>query len=127
LLSGILAISSIGATAQTAERYLVSDRTTSTVSMYNAADDTFAGRIKTGAGPFQVAVSPNGRLAYVAAVDSNYLSVVDLALGTEVRRVRGYGALFVALTSDGSKLVMTNGLNDIAVMNTATFAVQHVV
>jgi DNA-binding beta-propeller fold protein YncE len=80
------------------ERVVLSERATSTLRVFNA-DDLFTGAvnaipptagvqpIRTGSTPQETVASPNGRIAFVANFNSGYISVVDLVIGAEIRRM----------------------------------------
>ena len=67
--------------------------------------------------------SPNGRVGFVANFNSAYISVVDLVIGAEIRRIPGILARSVALNDAGTQLVATMAGDKLAVIDTQTFAV----
>jgi len=106
----------------TAERYLLADRSRSQILAYNASDDSFASQSRAGSGTGGIAVSPNGRLAFTANVNADYLSVLDLSISKEIFRIHGIDALNVALTADGKRLVATSAnLDEVAIVDTSDF------
>ncbi|MFO0929323.1 MAG: hypothetical protein U0736_20240 [Gemmataceae bacterium] len=72
---------------------------------------TVAAGVPVGHTPTALAVSRDGRRAYVANRFNNDLSVVDLAANREVRRVPVIREpVAVALTADGKRLIVLNHL-----------------
>ena len=79
--------------------------------------DTISGQIVTnvtvGASPAGLAVSADGRRAYVTNSGSNTVSVIDTdptsaAVNTEIRRITvGSGPTGIAVTPDGRRLFVT--------------------
>ncbi|HEV2989388.1 MAG TPA: hypothetical protein VG759_13170, partial [Candidatus Angelobacter sp.] len=65
-----------------------------------------------------------GRLAFVADLASQYVSVIDLTIKAEIKRIRGIGPDQLAMSADGTKLVATH-LNDeaITVIDATTLSV----
>ncbi|MGI9100919.1 MAG: SBBP repeat-containing protein [Terriglobales bacterium] len=85
-----------------------------------------------GAQPFSIRVAPNGRLAYIGYNNSSYISVFDMTVTGEVRRIPlpgnslGVGhARGLALSPDGSKLIAVGRDmgDEIFIIDTTTFAV----
>lgn len=107
------------ATAQNAPRLVVLNKEDATLVTVDPASGRVLGRVPTGEAPHEVAVSADGRLAFVgnygAQTPGNTISVIDLAAMKELRRVdvsplrRPHG-MFVA---DG-KLYYTSEMNRIA-------------
>jgi uncharacterized repeat protein (TIGR01451 family) len=114
--------------AGTSERYILTDRDSPTVLEYDTATSTFQGSVHAGTTPHEIAISPNGRLAFVGDVNSNFVSVIDLTLNAEITRIRGVRASFhVALSGDGTKLVVPNiNLDEVDIIDTSTFQIQRV-
>jgi hypothetical protein len=112
------------ALAQPTERYLVADRFTATVRSFNVADDAAVGSVRAGTTPDHIAVSPNGRVAFVANLNGFYISVVDLTLDAEIARIQGLRARYLALNAAGTRLVasLVNG-DSVAVIDTSDFSV----
>jgi len=66
------------------------------------------GRIPTGKNPFGLALSANGKVAYVANQDGNDISVIDLVARKELSRIpTGKKPYDLALSPDGSRLWVT--------------------
>src|SRR5687768_17124650 len=73
-----------GATFADSGTLLVLNKSDNTVSLINVATNTAVATIPTGAGPHEVAVSPNGKIAVVAnygtqQVPGSSLTVIDVA------------------------------------------------
>ena len=107
------------------ERYIVSDRQDGRLRQFSVADYSEvppANEPVPGLSPNSIAVMPNGRTAFVTSA-SNYVSVVDFTLGSEIARIPGRGRT-LALNADSSRLFISEGLSDeLLVVDTATFAV----
>ena len=69
---------------------LVLNKTDATLAILEPASGKLAGRVPTGEGPHEVAVSADGKLAFVAnyggQAPGNTISVIDLASQRELRR-----------------------------------------
>jgi len=82
-----------------------------TLEVFTLADEALrpAGSIKLGGEPHGVAVSPDGKLAYVALAAEGVVAVVDLKTLAEVARIEvGRWPRYLALTPDGSRLAVGN-------------------
>ena len=112
-LIGAWLLLGIGLTGQTAGPFLlVLNKTDSTLAIVEPASGRTVARVPTGPGPHEVAVSSDGRFAFVTnyggGTPGNTLSVIDLFARKEVRRVdlgdlrRPHG-----LTFTGGKAVFT--------------------
>src|SRR6185369_7674257 len=97
---------------QTAERYIVLDGVASTARVFNASNNTEISTIQTGTTANSIAISPNGRLAFVAALNGQFISVIDLTTQSEIRRIRGVRADQLAISPDGKKVVVTDVENE---------------
>jgi hypothetical protein len=115
---------SSSAFTQTADRYIVLEGTTALAHVYNASDNTEVAAIKAGNTPSGAVLSGNGRLAFVANVNSEYVSVIDLTIQSEIRRIRGLRVGQLALTPDGSTVIGAD-LDDskLKLIDAATFNV----
>lgn len=92
--------------------YFVSDFVDFNIRLFNASDQLVA-TYRAGGFPAAILVSPNGRLAYVANVESPYISVLDLTIAAEIRRIQNIprttcnsGAQCIAMSKDGTRLVV---------------------
>src|SRR4029077_10097758 len=92
LLLALTFLIGLRAPGQTAERYIVLDSTSSRAHVFNVADDLEIASIQTGTSANSVAISPNGRLAFVASLNGQFVSVIDLTIQSEIRRIRGVRA-----------------------------------
>jgi len=111
--------------AGSSERYFLTDRNSPTVLQFDTPTDSPHATIHAGTTPHEAAISPNGRLAFVGNVNSNYVSVIDLTLDAEIARIRGVRASFhLALSGDGSKLVVPNlNSDEVDIIDTSTFQI----
>ncbi|HEY8506690.1 MAG TPA: beta-propeller fold lactonase family protein, partial [Gemmataceae bacterium] len=82
---------------------------------------TPAGKVALGFEPRGVAVSPDGKLAYVALTSAHQVAVVDLdGLKVAARIDTGRWPRYLALSPDGSRLAVgVNGDGGVAVIDTA--------
>jgi len=81
-----------------------------------------AGTIPVDKGPWKVAVTPDGRHAYVTNYSSNEVSVVDTASNTVTATIPvDTGPWEVAVTPDGHRAYVTdNDANNVSVIDTAS-------
>ena len=81
-----------------------------------------AGTLRLGFEPRGVAVSPDGKLAYVALTTAAAVAVVDLATFKELARIEvGRWPRYLALSPDGKRLAVgVSGEGGVAVVDTAT-------
>lgn len=127
LLFLFLLVTSV-ANSQTVDSYLVSDFDAGTVQIFSVATNQLLKTIQAGSSPNSALVSPDGRLAYVPNLNSNYLSVLDLTIGAEIARIPEIvdpiaGNLSGAITADGSKVVLSSGGGRLAILNTTDFSI----
>jgi hypothetical protein len=121
----LAAVAAVPTRAQTVDRFLASDALAASVGVFNVSDNAEVGRIGVGSTPDAVAISPNGRLAYVSNLNSTYLSVIDLTIGAEITRIRGIRARSLALNADGSRLVAVGvNFDEAVVVDTADFSIR---
>jgi len=117
----ILASTAIG---QTADRYVALDFNTALAHVFDFATNTETATLKVGASPTSIVMSPNGRLAFVANQNSNYLSVIDLTIGAEIKRIHNVRIAQLAISTDGATVVGTDALDDgITVIDANTLSV----
>jgi len=93
---------------QSAERYVVLDGIASTARIFNASNNAEISTIQTGTTANSIAISPNGRLAFVAALNGQFVSVIDLTIQSEIKRIRGVRADQLAISPDGTRVVITD-------------------
>jgi len=124
LLLALTFLIGLRAPGQTAERYIVLDSTSSRAHVFNVADDLEIASIQTGTSANSVAISPNGRLAFVASLNGQFVSVIDLTIQSEIRRIRGVRADQLAISPDGKQVVVTDVEDElIKVIDTSTLTV----
>lgn len=114
----------VSAFAQTAERYIVFDVNTAQAHVFNVSDNAEVAVIKTGASPNSAVISGNGRLAFVGNLNSEHVSVIDLTIQAEVKRIRPVRIGQLAMTPDGTT-VLGADIDDqtLKLIDTTTFAV----
>lgn len=110
LAAAALAVPAVAATADT---LLVANKSEATVSLVALPGGEVVATLPTGAGPHEIAVSPDGRTAVVADYGGreagNTLTVVDVPGATVLRTIdlgdyrRPHGVLFV----DGTRVAVT--------------------
>ncbi|MBZ5508613.1 MAG: IPT/TIG domain-containing protein [Acidobacteriia bacterium] len=109
---------------QTAERYVVLEPTSSRAHVFNVADDLEIASIQTATSANSIAISPNGRLAFVAGLNGQFVSVIDLTIQAEIKRIRGIRADQIAISPDGKKVVVTDVEDElIKVIDASTLSV----
>ena len=115
----LLAIAEVQAAETPSPALLVLNKEENTLAIVDPATRRVVGRVPTGEAPHEVAVSADGRLAFVANYGSqnagNTISVIDLVEQKEVRRVdlspmgRPHGIMFadgkVYFTAEVNKLI----------------------
>jgi len=115
----LLAIAEVQAAETPSPALLVLNKEENTLAIVDPATRRVVGRVPTGEAPHEVAVSADGRLAFVANYGSqnagNTISVIDLVAQKEVRRVdlspmgRRHDIMFadgkVYFTAEASKLI----------------------
>jgi hypothetical protein len=85
---------------------ILADARYSTVSLLNLADGKVTDVVHSGYIDWSIVVGSNPRLALVSAAD--YLSIVDLTIGREIRRIEGVGYGRAAVSSDGKLLLVAD-------------------
>ena len=117
-------LSDISGSGQTAERYIVLDGPASAARVFNASDNLEVASIQTGTSPNSIAISPNGRLAFVAGLNAQFVSVIDLTIQSEIKRIRGVRADQLAISADGTRVVITDVEDElIKVIDTSALSV----
>lgn len=124
LIAAICLLAVVSASGQTAERYVVMDGASGLARIFNVSDNTQIAAIPTGPTPNSVVFSPDGRLAYVANLNGQYVSVIDLAIQAEIKRIRPIHVDQLAITADGKTLIGTDIDNEgVTLIDTATLSV----
>ncbi len=90
--------------------------------MINTATNTVIATVRVGGTPTQVAVSPDGTLAYVTNSGSKSVSVINTATNTVIATVGvGRTPTQVMVSPDGSRVYVANtGSKSVSVIDTAT-------
>jgi DNA-binding beta-propeller fold protein YncE len=124
LITATLLFASVSVWGQAAERYVVLDGVSSLARVFNPSDNSEVAAIRTGPIPNSIVISPNGRLAFVADLASQYVSVIDLTIQAEIKRIRDIGPDQLSMSADGTKIVATH-LNDesITIIDATTLSV----
>src|SRR6185436_1361484 len=94
----------------------------STVTVVDLDTNTPDGTIAVGAGPSDVAFTPDGAHAYVTNYDTTTVSVIDAATRTATPVTVGANPISVAVSPDGSKVYVGHGSpgDTVTVIDTAT-------
>src|SRR5262249_57225462 len=94
---------------------------------FNAASPsaTPVATVHAGTNPDGIAISPNGRIAYIGNVNANFVSVIDSTVKAEIARIRNVHAFRnLALSPDGTRLVVPSANTDeLDIIDTSTFQV----
>jgi uncharacterized repeat protein (TIGR01451 family) len=109
----------------TIEGFILTDVNAPNVLEFNTAGTSPIGSAHAGTAPDGAAISPNGRIAFVGNLNSNYISVIDLTINAEIARIRGVRALrSLALNADGTRLVVPSANGDeVDIIDTSNFAI----
>lgn len=96
---------------------------TATIEQFTA--NTVVATIPTGNGAYGIAVSPDGKTAYVTNLGAGTVSVIDTIIGKVTATITvGSGPNGVAFSPDGKTAYVTNGDDDtVSVIDTTTHAV----
>jgi len=110
----ILLLSLLSSAPKSEPVLLVLNKSENTIAFVDPISLRILGKANTGVGPHEVAVAPDGRIAYVvnygAQSPGNSLSVIDILNRKELRKInlgeykRPHG---IAVTKDGKHLVVT--------------------
>lgn len=114
----------VSASASAAQLAVVGERDSDQVSFINAATNkVVGGPIEAGNGPTSVAITPDGKFAYVTDVFGKSVSVIETGLRRKVATIEEVGGLpfGIAITPDGKYAYVTaSGTDEVAVISTAT-------
>src|SRR5260221_13597901 len=108
LVTVILLLTAALTWGQSTERYLVLDGIAGVVRVHNVSDNTEVAAIRAGSLPNSVVISPNGRLAFVAALANQNVSVLDLTINAEGKGIRDFGPQQLAMGAYGTKILATH-------------------
>ncbi len=87
------------------------------LGLYDLATNSLLEEV-TAASATSVVPGPNNRLVF--SVSEEYVSVVDLTIGREIKRIQGVGGESGALTADGKLLLIAdNNSNSLDIVDTA--------
>jgi YVTN family beta-propeller protein len=112
------------ASASAAQVAVVGERESDQVSFVNAATNRVVGvPVEAGKGPTSVAITPDGKYAYVTDVFGKSVSVIETGLRRNVATIEEVGEepFGIAITPDGKYAYVTDRASDeVAVISTAT-------
>lgn len=80
----------------------VTDLTTSSVYPVNLNTGAVGTAIPTGAGPFYLAITPDGQTAYISNQDSGTITPVNLATNTPLTSITAFTPADIAITPNGT-------------------------
>jgi hypothetical protein len=108
---------------QTAERYVTLDFNRALAHVFDATTNTEVAAIPVGNGPNSIVISPNGRIAFVSSFFSDYISVIDLTIAAEIKRIPVL-VNQLGISADGQIVVGTDAFDDgITVIEANTLSV----
>ncbi|HWH19888.1 MAG TPA: PKD domain-containing protein [Solirubrobacterales bacterium] len=114
----------VAASASAAQLGVVGERESNQVSFVNTATNkAVGGPVEAGKGPTSVAITPDGKYAYVTDVFGESVSVIETGLRRKVTTIEEVGLrpFGIAITPDGKYAYATlNGSEKVAVISTAT-------
>lgn len=114
----------IAASANAAQVAVVSERDSNRVSFISAATNEPVGSpVPVGAEPTSVAITPDGKYAYVTDAGDESVSVIEMGLRVKRATVEEVGAapFGIAITPDGKYAYVTDrGSDRVSVISTAT-------
>lgn len=101
-------------------RVYVTNISQNTVSVIDTLTNTVVDTITVGQSPWGIAITPDGKRAYVANT-SGTISVIDTATNTVTATITDSdGPSGVAITPDGTRAYVSNGLGTVSVVDTST-------
>jgi YVTN family beta-propeller protein len=106
-------------------RVYVTNQSSNTVSVIDAATNTVTATVAVGATPQGIAFNPSGTRAYVTNFSTQDVSVIDTAINTVTATVAvGARPLGVAVNPTGTRVYVANRFsNNVSVIDAATNAV----
>ena len=123
-LLGLLALLVFCSSASAREVY-VANSGNGTVSMINTTTNAVTGAVTVGGEPVDVAITPDGRYAWVVDGIGGSVSVIDTKTKTVVQGpiAVGLAPRGIAITPNGGRAYVTNSGDDtVTVLNTGTYA-----
>ena len=79
------------------------------VTPINTATNKAGKAIKVGAGPFAIAITPDGKAAYVANIDSSTVTPIRTTTNKALKAIKvGIGPVAIAITPDGKTAYVVN-------------------
>lgn len=120
----VWALACVGAaSASAAQLAFVGNELSHSVSVVDTATNKVVGTIGVDGGPASIAITPDGRYAYVAGGTGKTVSVIDTSTGKPAGEPIEVGTtpFGLAITPDGSHVyVADRGSNEFSVIDTAT-------
>jgi YVTN family beta-propeller protein len=118
-----IAAAALAASASAAQLAVVGERESDTVSFFNAATNKPVGTpVGAGDGPASIAITPDGKYAYVTDVFGESVSVIETGLRRKVGEIKvGKEPFGVAITPDGKYAYVTDrSSKGVSVISTTT-------
>jgi YVTN family beta-propeller protein len=119
----VAALACLGAASASASQLAVAGNAASDkVSVIDTARMQIVGNpIDAGNGPASIAITPDGRYAYVADAFGKTVSVIDVATGASESIEVGEGPFGAAITPDGGRVFVTDSTGEeVSVIDTQT-------
>jgi YVTN family beta-propeller protein len=123
LVLSILALAFSAAQALAAPKAYTLNYETDSVAVIDTQTNQVVGSpIEVGSGPYNIAVSPDGKTAYVANESSEDISVIDTQTGIVVNSTIELGAepYVLAISPDGKTAYVTTSLGTVVVVDLQT-------
>lgn len=126
ILAAVVSViaSMAAASASAAQLAVVGERDSDHVSFFNTATNKLVGGpVEAGNGPTSVAITPDGKYAYVTDVFGESVSVIETGLRRNVATIEEVGEepFGIAITPDGKYAYVTDsGSKEVAVISMAT-------
>jgi YVTN family beta-propeller protein len=113
----------VATSASAAQLAVVGERESNQVSLIDTSTNKVVGQpVAAGEGPASVAITPDGKYAYVADVFGESVSVIETGLRRKVGEIEGGNEPFgIAISPDGKYAYVTDrGSKEVSVISTAT-------
>jgi YVTN family beta-propeller protein len=117
-----LALGLMAAQALAAPKAYVLNYETDSVAVIDTATNQFVGpEIPVGSSPYSIAITPDGKTAYVANDSGESLNIVDLQTGQAGPALElGPNLYVIAISPDGKTAYMTTAASNVLILDTQT-------
>lgn len=122
LVLSALALGLAAAPALASPRAYALNYTTNSVAIIDTATNQFVGpEIPVGSGPYSIAITPDGKTAYVGNDSPESLNIVNLQTGQAGPAIElGTNLFVIAISPDGKTAYMTTSSGKVLVLDTQT-------